>query len=257
MENFEGILLELFARVQALEQTVARLQESGQMHGARKDEQGDRGEDRDGGAESARKSGKQVTTEDVCSYILQKKKEAVQNRERTMVLRAGDIERDLGTYNRIPIIVNAMKQMKGANDETLLSTRSGYSASFTVCYHLDKEERRIMRGRINHFVIRKGISPYTESMLPSLKVVAGEEYLLVYDDESRCVGVVYCHSERRAAAANGQAEICFFDCYYAEYGRWHRMFRDGLPRGERISYEELLSKITTDGRMEYSGYIRM
>ncbi len=264
--NYDTVILELLTRVQSLERSLKDLEgKESVMDGEAYQDilarlcrlEAALGQE---GGENSRpdKSEKALSTQQVYSYILQKKREASEAGGKTLVLRAGDIERAFGVSNRIPIVVNAMKQAKAAGDETLSATQSGYSASFEVRYHLGQEEgNTTMRGRVNQFKVRKGLSPYNESILPTLKVQAGQEYLLVYDIKNRCVGVVYCHSENRPAAANGQAEICFFDCYYAELGRWHRMFCGGYQGGERIAYETLVREVEQHGEFDYSGYIRM
>ena len=113
-----------------------------------------------------------------------------------------------------------------------------------------------MKGTVNNFVIKRGISPQSESGIREMKVYEGQEYLLAYDASDRCVGVVFKHNESRRVAANGQAEICFFDRYYNELGRWHRMFYGGYQGGERILYDDLEREVECEGSVAYSGYIR-
>ncbi len=99
------------------------------------------------------------------------------------------------------------------------------------------------------FIIKKGISPQAVKGIRELKVYAGMEYVMVYDVNDRCVGVVFEHSEP-GKPAHGQAEIRFFDQYKNEYKTWHRMFVDGR-RNDRIFYIELEREIARKGLFEY------
>ena len=112
------------------------------------------------------------------------------------------------------------------------------------------------RGEYRKFIIRRGVSPYDKRGIPSMQVHAGQEYLLAYDESDRCVGVIWRHFESRPAAANGQAEICFFDNFTVEFGKWHRMFYGGRQGGARITYEELEKTVCERGEFVYTGYIR-
>lgn len=108
-----------------------------------------------------------------------------------------------------------------------------------------------MRGANNQFLIRMGISPETETKIRELKVYAGQQYVLVYD-KNNCVGVVFEHYEKRGSPANGQAEICFFDRYLNEYGKWHRIF----IYGERLKYEKLEAILGKQHELIYWGAIK-
>lgn len=112
------------------------------------------------------------------------------------------------------------------------------------------------KGCVNNFIIRYDVSPQNEKGIREMNVYAGEKYLMVYDAGSNCVGVVFEHFENRPVAANGQAEICFFNQYYNNYGRWHRMFYGGYQSGERIIYGDLAEEVAKEGEFRYAGYIR-
>lgn len=74
-----------------------------------------------------------------------------------------------------------------------------------------------MKGTVNKFIIKNGISP--ETIESPLHIYAGERCILVVDDNS-CVGIVWEHYEKRKAKANGQAEIRFLNIIakYMVYG---------------------------------------
>jgi hypothetical protein len=110
-----------------------------------------------------------------------------------------------------------------------------------------------MKGVENKFVIKKGIVPESLYWGGKLLIHQGEQYPIVYDIYNKCVGVVLEHFNHERNA-NGQAEICFFDSYFSDYGKWHRMFYDGHRGGERIKYEQLQTDLK-NGEYTYIGYI--
>lgn len=259
--NYEGIILELLSRVQNLEAAVKELQDM-----AAKSKNGI-GTDAD--CEHIQRAGKigdweeeqekadaepplLVRTAQVYDYIQSKKEEAKEEGREFLVLRAGEIGKHFGANNRLQVILNAMQKAMGADDIS-----SGSATMYEVRYNLkQKAEGKNMKGTVNNFIISKGISPQNEFGIREMKVYEGREYLMVYDCYGRCVGVVYEHNENRPVSANGQAEICFFDKYYSELGKWHRMFYGGYQGGERIRYSDLLEEIEKAGKYSYSGYIR-
>ena len=231
--NYEGIILELLSRVQNLEAAVKELQDM------------------------AAKPKNGIGTETDCEHIqrtgkIGKKEEAKEEGREFLVLRAGEIGKHFGANNRLQVILNAMQKAMGADDIS-----SGSATMYEVRYNLkQKAEGKSMKGTVNNFIISKGISPQNEFGIREMKVYEGREYLMAYDCYGRCVGVVYEHNENRPVSANGQAEICFFDKYYSELGKWHRMFYGGYQGGERIRYSDLLEEIEKAGKYSYSGYIR-
>lgn len=109
-----------------------------------------------------------------------------------------------------------------------------------------------MRGVENRFILKRAISPKSLTEINELKVRAGNEYIMVFDDSEKCVGVVFEHFEKRGAKANHQAEICFFDEYSVKYGKWHRMFKGGRT-GERIWYNDVQRELADKESYEYIG----
>lgn len=134
----------------------------------------------------------------------------------------------------------------------------GSVSVYKVRYVLkQQQEIKIVKGTINNFIVKKGISPQDERAIREIKVYKGCEYLLAYDAIDRCVGVVFKHNENRRVAVNGQAEICFFDRYYDELGKWHRMFYGGHRRGERILFDDLEREVEREGSVFYSARISL
>lgn len=245
--NYDRIILELLDRVKTLEEKVNMLQgQSIQQNQPVLNETDD----------TPAPQEPLVSTQQVLEFISKKKQEAQTIGLDTVTLKAGDIAKELGAVNRIVIIINAMKQAMGEFDR-IISNVNNNSILFEVCYNLkEKVEVKSMKGMVNTFEIKRGISPQTELAIKELKVYKGEEYILVYDNKGRCVGVVFEHFERRGSPANGQAEICFFDNYYNEFGKWHRMFIGGYQGGERIKYSNFETQIAEHGSYKYSGYIK-
>lgn len=110
-----------------------------------------------------------------------------------------------------------------------------------------------MRGEENNFIIKMGIVPERINIVGYF-IDKGEQHPLVYGINCVCVGVVVEHNNHEKQA-NGQAEICFYDKYYNEYNKWHRMYYGGHRNGKRINYLEILSKLTSNGQYRYTGYI--
>ncbi len=259
--NYEGIILELLSRVQTLEVAVKELQNmavrSTDSIGTETNSEcihktNEIAEWREGEEKTDAEQSHLIRTAQVYDYIQNKKEEAKKEGLGFLVLRAGEISKHFGANNRLQVILNAMQKAMDASD-----TSQGVATMYEVRYNLkQKAEERNMKGTVNNFIIRKGISPQNEFGIREMKVHEGREYCMVYDCYQRCVGVVFKHNENRLVGANGQAEICFFDKYYSELGKWHRMFYGGYQGGERIRYDDLLEEIEKTGKYSYSGYIR-
>lgn len=250
--NYESVLLELLSRVQKLEADMKVLKESGVVRETSLEKEKKLKSAAEKSMSENVREAPPIGTEQVCDHIQEKKEVARLSGEETLELRAGDLARELGISNRLQIVLNAMQKMMGAEDVS-----EGSATMYTVRYALkQRQEVKSMKGTVNNFVIKKGISPQSESGIREMKVYEGQKYLLAYDASVRCVGVVFKHNESRRVAANGQAEICFFDRYYNELGRWHRMFYGGYQGGERILYDDLEREVECKGSVSYSGYIR-
>lgn len=101
------------------------------------------------------------------------------------------------------------------------------------------------------FTFKRGVSPESTNKTRECKIYAGCEYIIATDEKNRCVGVVFEHLTGKPSQADGQAEICFFDKYYNEYGSWHRIFING----QRLPYNKLQSILDKQCELKYIGAI--
>ena len=114
--NYEKIIVELLSRIQVLEEQVAELmQEKNQ--------------------ESKQKENK-ITTEDIRRYILELKKSAKDIGKKFIVLKSGDLHKDLDLKSRMPQVCNAMRQSMNEGDIILHTTPSGNSSTIEIQYNL-------------------------------------------------------------------------------------------------------------------------
>lgn len=112
--EYEKIILELLVRVKTLEEQVAALQEGIQG-----------------------KTEKQLGTKDIKAYICSLKNEAKEYGQKSLVLKANDIHKQLRLKSRMPAVCNAMKYCMEDGDEILHETASGFSSTFEVKYYLE------------------------------------------------------------------------------------------------------------------------
>lgn len=138
--KYDSIILELLARIQALEEAVAAL--SGGRAAA-----AEPGEAEPASAEPAATSSKRpepkVSTSDVRNYIMEQKREAAARGETELTFKASAIHRELKMKNRIPMVTNAMRQCMAEGDEVLHDTPSGKSSTLEIRFYLpsaDNEE---------------------------------------------------------------------------------------------------------------------
>lgn len=194
-----------------------------------------------------------ITTDDVSNYICELKQDAFENGVKSIVLKAGDIEKSVGLKNRTAMVVNAMKKSMTTNDVIVSTTDSGYSTTFEVEYFssdTNNNDEKTNQVDINNFIIKYAPSPENAYIPSGLSVSIGSTYLMVFSNY-KCVGVVFKHYEKRGSTANGQSEIYFFDRYYNLFGKWHRMFLGGR-RGTRIMYDHLKDIVDQNGEYNYT-----
>lgn len=236
--NYDSILIELLVRVKTLEDQMQLLQ----------------------GRNLNNEPEEKTTTDDIYDYVMRQKERALECGDESIVLRAGDVEKAVGLKNRTVMVVNAMKKAMQEGDRIISSPPGGFSTTFMVEYLLNYQSEEDymqsaeinMRGVENRFTLKRAISPRTLTEINELKVMAGNEYIMVFDYRNQCVGVVFEHFEKRGSTANHQAEICFFDEYYSKYGKWHRMFKGGRS-GERIWFNDLQRELADKESFEYIG----
>ena len=114
--QYESVILELMERVQKLERQVAQLQ--GQAE------------------ELPEPAGERITTGEIRDYILARKRRAKEEGAEELILRSGELHRELGLHSRMPMVCNAMRQCMGPEDQVLAETPSGYSSTLRVRYDL-------------------------------------------------------------------------------------------------------------------------
>ena len=114
--NYEKIIVELLARIQVLEEQVAILMQEKEQS-------------------SEQKSNK-ITTDDIRQHIL-KLKIAAKNAGKTcIILKSGDIHKELKLYRAMPQVCNAMRQSMNEGDIVLHTTPSGNSSTIEIQYNV-------------------------------------------------------------------------------------------------------------------------
>ena len=114
--NYEKIIVELLSRIQILEEQVADLmnqKENPQI-----------------------KKGDIMTTKEIKEYIQKLKANAKEAGHKVIVLRSGDIHKDLNLKNSMPSVCNAMRQCMEPLDVVKHTTPSGKSSTIEIEYKL-------------------------------------------------------------------------------------------------------------------------
>ena len=114
--NYEKIIIELMGRIQVLEEKVEYMLNNQ--------------------SNSKAKEIKRVTTDDIRRYIADMKASARASGEKVLVLRSGDLHKELGLKNAMPIVCNAMYQSMKDSDAILYTTPSGFSSTIEIEYKL-------------------------------------------------------------------------------------------------------------------------
>ncbi len=114
--NYEKIIVELLGRIQALEEQVAFLTEQQEN----KNEKG----------------GNKMSTNDIKEYIVELKMKSKESGKDVLVLRSGDIHKELCLKDAMPEVCNAMYSCMGSSDIVLHSTPSGKSSTIEIEYKL-------------------------------------------------------------------------------------------------------------------------
>ena len=114
--NYEKIIIELLGRIQVLEEQVAMLmQEKNQV--------------------SEQETGK-ITTDDIRQYILALKSAAKNEGKPFVVLKSGNIHKELNLKSAMPQVCNAMRQSMNEGDVVLHTTPSGNSSTIEIQYNV-------------------------------------------------------------------------------------------------------------------------
>ena len=118
--NYDTIIVEMLARIQALENKVKMLEDK-ECSAKQQDVKGDN---------------VMISTNEIRNYIVGLKKSAMENGETVLVLTAKDIHGALCLKQRYPMVCNAMRQTMRNGDEIVYSPKSGYSSTLKIKYYL-------------------------------------------------------------------------------------------------------------------------
>ena len=114
--NYEKIIVELLGRIQVLEEQVAMLmQEKNQP---------------------TEQEVNKITTDDIRQHILKLKKIAKGERKSFIILKSGDIHKELNLKSAMPQVCNAMRQSMNEGDIVLHTTPSGNSSTIEIQYNI-------------------------------------------------------------------------------------------------------------------------
>ncbi len=114
--NYEKIILELMTRIQVLEEQVAELM---------------RAQNNESKSEVYK-----MSTEDIRNHIQTLKENARLEGKTILVLKSGDIHKELDLKNYMPSVCNAMRQSMRPGDKILHTTPSGNSSTIEIEYKL-------------------------------------------------------------------------------------------------------------------------
>ena len=114
--DYEKIIVELLSRIQTLEEQVAMLI----------DQQ----------TQKKERVGEKMSTNDIREYICELKRNAKSNGKSVLVLRSGNIHKDLNLKDSMPQVCNAMRQAMNIEDTILHTTPSGNSSTIEIQYKL-------------------------------------------------------------------------------------------------------------------------
>ena len=112
--NYEKIIVELLGRIQILEEQVAVLMKN----------------------QGAEQEISKTTTEDIRKYIAELKKSAKESGKNVIILKSGDIHKELNLKSAMPQVCNAMRQSMNDGDIVLHTTPSGNSSTIEIQYNI-------------------------------------------------------------------------------------------------------------------------
>ena len=114
--NYEKIIVELLGRIQVLEEQVAELMKNQ--------------------AQPTEETASKVSTEDIRRYITELKDFARACGKTSIILRSGDIHKELKLKSALPQVCNAMRQSMNEGDVILHTTPSGNSSTIEIQYNV-------------------------------------------------------------------------------------------------------------------------
>ena len=114
--NYEKIIVELLGRIQVLEEQVAVLmKEKNQV---------------------LDQETNKISTDDIRQYIAELKTSAKESGMNFIVLKSGDIHKELKLKSAMPQVCNAMRQSMNEGDVVLHTTPSGNSSTIEIQYYV-------------------------------------------------------------------------------------------------------------------------
>ena len=114
--NYEKIILELLGRIQVLEEQIAMLMNAK--------------------TQALEEETNKISTDDIRQYILELKKAAKDAGKSFIVLKSGDIHKELKLKSAMPQVCNAMRQSMNEGDIVLHTTPSGNSSTIEIQYYV-------------------------------------------------------------------------------------------------------------------------
>ena len=114
--EYEKIILELLSRIQTLEEQVAMLMDQQTLNEEKEEEK--------------------MTTDDIRNYIQEQKRIAKMAGKNELVLRSGDVHKDLGLKQRHPQVCNAMRYCMNPGDVILYQPPKGNGTTLRILYKL-------------------------------------------------------------------------------------------------------------------------
>ena len=112
--NYEKIIVELLGRIQVLEEQVAILMQKKKQ--------------------IPEQDAKKISTDDIRQHILELKTAAKDEGKNFIILKSGDIHKELGLKSAMPQVCNAMRQSMNEGDIVLHTTPSGNSSTIEIQY---------------------------------------------------------------------------------------------------------------------------
>ena len=114
--NYEKIIIELLGRIQVLEEKVDMLMQ--EKNKAFEQEEN------------------KITTDDIRQHIFELKKSAKDAGKTFIVLKSGEIHKELKLKSAMPQVCNAMRQSMNEGDIVLHTTPSGNSSTIEIRYNV-------------------------------------------------------------------------------------------------------------------------
>ena len=110
--NYDKIIVEMLSRIQELEEKVEILSAN----------------------QNSKPEVPKVTTPEIKAFVENRIKEAFENGEKEITIKAIDIHKAMGLKSRYPMVCNAMRQCMKDGDVVVFEPESGYSSTLEIKY---------------------------------------------------------------------------------------------------------------------------